>query len=113
MVEAGRPLDMRKVAQVGEVLKGGFPGLEVLDAYDFNRSAQFYRIGRGTDLFHRVYVSTEFFSDHSLEELSELLRRWKAVETIRAAGTRAVIIASMGIIVPGTKLDHHEEREER
>ncbi len=104
MAEIRLPVDAGKVALVGELLKQGCPGDEVLDNYDFSRSAQFYRISRGTALAHRVYVSKEFLDDHTKEEIKQLLGKWRAVDTIKAAGARAVIITNGGIAVPGARL---------
>jgi hypothetical protein len=91
------PIDYGKVATVAEILKEGFPSLEVHDAYSGDRSAQYYRVGRGADLAHRIYVSKEFFDDHTLEEIERLLNQWRAVDTIRAAGARLVTIGNDGI----------------
>ena len=104
MANTRSPVDAQKVALVGELLKQGCPGDEVLDAYDFTRSAQFYRISRGTALAHLVYVSKEFLDDHTQVEIKQLLSEWHAVDTIRAAGARAVIITNGGITVPRTRL---------
>jgi hypothetical protein len=57
------PLDGQKVALVGELLKQGCPGDEVLGAYDFTRSVQFYRIGPLGAPRHRVYASKEVFDE--------------------------------------------------
>jgi len=103
MAEPRRPIDAQKVALVDEFLKHGFLGDEVLNTYDFNRSAQFYRVGAPGGLRHRVFVSSEFFADHTAGEIEKLLNDWRALETIKRAGARAVIITNSGISVPGTK----------
>src|SRR5262245_34991810 len=108
MAESRRRIDTRKVALVGELLMDAYPGLEVQSAYDFNRSAQFYRVAQGTQLVHRIYVSREFFDDHAEEEIRGLLKAWRAKETIEAAGARAVIVTNGGISVPGTRLGNEQ-----
>lgn len=104
MAQRKPPVDARKVALVGEFLRQSCPGDEVAETYDYSRSAQFYRIARGTALVHRIYVSKEFFDDHTEGEIAHLLNDWRAAETIREAGARAVIVTNGGISVPGTKL---------
>ncbi len=97
------PIDAGKTGLVLVLLQGGFPDDEVQDAFDFSRSAQFYRVASRPGLRHRVFVSKEFFDDHSETEITALLRRWKMLEIMRQAGPRAVIVTNAGISVPGLK----------
>jgi hypothetical protein len=103
VAELKPPIEPQKVGVVRELFKHGFAGDEVFDTYDVARSAQFYGIGPSGALRHRVYVSLEFFDDHSLGDIERLLRTWRALETIKQAGARAVIITASGIIVPAPR----------
>jgi len=40
---------------------------------------------------------------HTQEEIVQLLNQWRAMDTIKGAGAKAVIITNGGIIVPGTR----------
>jgi hypothetical protein len=90
-----------KVSQFGELLKDAFPGYEVLDHYSWDASAQVYRIGHADKLTHRIYVSREFFDDHSAHAMSYLFREWEMAKTIRAGGARMVTVTNSGVHVMG------------
>jgi len=94
--------DPVKVSQFGQLLKDAFPGYEVLDHYSWDAAAQVYRIGHADEFTHRIYVSREFFDDHSAHAIGDLFREWEMAKTIRAAGARMVIVTSSGVRVMGT-----------
>lgn len=91
------PIDQRKVVQVADTLKQGFPGAEVRNSYSDERLSQFYRIDRDGALAHRIYVSKEFLEDHTPVQIDQLLQSLGAVDRIRDAGTRVVTINNHGI----------------
>src|SRR5215471_15715889 len=97
-------VDARKVELLAAMLKDGCPGDEVQGAYDFSRSAQFYRVAAlpSGALRHRIFASKEFLDDHSLAEIKDLLTEWRMLDKVRAAGARAVIITNGGIEIVGT-----------
>ena len=102
MAETKRPLDERKISVVDELLKEGCPGDQVMNDYDFSRSAQFYRVGPPGAVRHRVFVSKEFFDDHATDEIQGLLRGWRLLEHIKQAGAKTVIVTNGGITTVGT-----------
>jgi len=89
-------LDARKVAVVADFLKESFPGCRVYDREDWNRVAQFYRIidDQSGKILHRIYVSREFFDDHSETEIVPVLRTRHLLANINSAGARSVIVRS-------------------
>lgn len=93
--------DPAKVSQFGELLKHAFPGYEVLDHYSWDAAAQVYRIGHANELAHRIYVSRQFFDDHSAHAIAGLFREWEMAKTIRAGGAKMVIVTNSGIRVMG------------
>ena len=96
------PIDPMKVATIDQYLKQAFGGDTVQTSYDPTRAAQFYRVGRGAAITHRIFVSKEFLDVHTLEDITPLLRKWRTITFIRAAGVRGVLITNAGIEVPGT-----------
>jgi hypothetical protein len=91
-----------KIDQFSELLKDAFPGDDVLDLAAGDRSTHFYRIDRAGKIAHRIYVSREFFNDHTAEAIGDLFREWGMAETIRAAGPRMVTVTNSGLAVAGT-----------
>ena len=104
MNEMKPPIDPVKAGLVFTLLQKASPGNEVQSTYDFDRSAQFYRVATSGGLHHRVYVSKEFFDDHTVSEVQSLLHRWKMLQMVERAGARAVIVTNGGIEVPGMHL---------
>jgi len=58
--------------------------------------------GEGLRNRHRVFVSSEFFHDHTVEEIRKLLGEWHVLDRLKHAGARAVIVTNSGIEVVGT-----------
>ena len=96
------PIDPMKVATIDQYLKQAFGGDKVQTSYDPTRAAQFYRVGRGAAITHRILVSKAFLDNHTHEDITPLLRKWRTITFIRAAGVRGVFITNSGIDVPGT-----------
>ncbi|HZP39234.1 MAG TPA: hypothetical protein VFE48_22320 [Methylomirabilota bacterium] len=97
------PTDRRRreenIGVVREYLKQTFPGHEVLDIGDFDQDPRSYSIRRGTALAHRVLVDRSFLDDHPAADIVAKLQGWDAAATIKAAGTRLVLIAEGGVTV--------------
>ena len=96
------PIDPMKVATIDQYLKQAFGGDKVQTSYDPTRAAQSYRVRRGAAITHRIVVSKAFFDNHTHEDITPLLRKWRTITFIRAAGARGVFITNSGIDVPGT-----------
>lgn len=91
-----------KIDHFGELLKDAFPGDEVLDLAAGDRSTHFYRIDRAGKIAHRIYVSREFFDDHTAEAIVDRFRAWGIADAIRTAGARMVTVTNAGVAVAGT-----------
>ncbi|HXJ81011.1 MAG TPA: hypothetical protein VMS64_20325 [Candidatus Methylomirabilis sp.] len=93
-------VDPEKVATIDQYLRLAFGGREVQSSYDPSNASQFYWIGHGATITHRIFVAKEFLDDHTLEDIVPLLRKRRTITFIRAAGTRGVVITNVGIEVP-------------
>src|SRR5215831_21185142 len=67
------PIDPMKVATIDQYLKQAFGGDTVQTSYDPTRAAQFYRVGRGAAITHRIFVSKAFLDNHTHEDITPLL----------------------------------------
>lgn len=85
-----------KMAAVSEFLKERFPSHHVYNAFDPRRSSEFYRIEYHGQLRHLVFVSKEFFDDHTEDDILRLLEDWTVVDIIRQAGLHSVFITNQG-----------------
>ena len=65
-------------------------------------SSHFYRVDRAGQVAHRVYVSREFLSDQSPDEIALLFHHWGIAAKIRGAGLRTVTVTNAGVDVTGS-----------
>ena len=91
-------VDQEKLAAVRHWLKGKFAGSQVYEEPTFLRTSNFYRIEEGSDS-HRIFVSQEFFDDHSAEEIGLVLEGWNTAGLIRRAHGRCVTVTNSGVKV--------------
>lgn len=93
------PIDAGKAGVVADWLKEKFPGHNVYDTADYERSAWFYRLDFGTDIRYRILASREFLEDHSAEEVVKLLEDWHTDNVVKQARRRRVLITNDGVKV--------------
>jgi hypothetical protein len=91
-----------KVVAILEYLRTNFPQNAVAQFPKPDVSSHCFLLRRENRTEQLIYVSNEFLSDHTIEEIKTLLKEWHLNDAIRAAGHQVVVVTNQGVRVePG------------
>lgn len=87
----------QQIDAVMNFLKTAFPGCDIWDSRDPERSAHTVSVATDSGVL-LLTASFELLSDHSAAEITTRLRNWNAVEALREAGRdRRLLITTEGM----------------
>ncbi len=106
MTELRGPLDERKLDLVRQFLRERFRGYRISEQFDFDKTAQVFRMDSGSGRTYQLIVSKEALDDSDFAFLLDD----RVVDVLEQAGALSVVLTSRGPII---EVDLSEEQRRK